>query len=989
MDKSIVAVEESHWRNDSPASASKSLGSLVQINSIAIDLSCAMEEIESPLHEHFSIRGFVAGMRKKDWNTCLPFASQRVNDDLVDNLPPLSVPKFRWWQCSNCVPDISAESTALEMLFADRSDAGTSSCQHVGGGKGVLFSHGIRNLGDGHGSRESIDGEYNDPISKMTDADPHCKGHKATTSSKEKIDVRNNDCGTSSAYVTEANPVRIGERHDNNADASDTVRIAENTSIGFDEPDNVSSGSDAAVSALPRRRKPKLRSLADIMEEENNSTSEHIKMRSALSSGMQVTSTEKEDDLHRHPELEASADVATVTRIPHRKRKIAAEEDRGPPQATNPLGTAKRFKGPIPDSEKRRRILEVSDSESGGDGSAQSDLQLSAKTQQIKHKRNKALEINRKMKQTHSGNRTVPVREVPKIGSMLPESLQKNVASVKTSFGNMEHVPPTLRGEIEPYLSSLIPGKQVDRISDKSKSKRPEVEVDLSPLMPPRIGDCSIQGKVALDLSLNSYRDAERNSNNQISCRQHRGIPDLNESFTEKPSTSQWKQLITPENRCLTLHKNLDMATSCSKQMAGEGRRQFGVSEPQASQKIHNNVDSGGNSDDIPMDIVELLAKNQRERTLENSRNHLLSSTANTSIRGSPAAYVDGRPGVINFPLSNARTGISVPGGETGLGQGILSFPQVKNCQLDNGNMEENQFRLFSSFKPCQPKKTQYSASNSLFSGPRPSEGADLLWPPRRKNAPFHLDVRQNRSIQHNGLDMQSFPDQSYKGKTISDMKGEVRKAVRDASAAKEGRIGSSTKSAGSLDAYSNDTIPAMQLLSLMDRGIVSGSSFKVGSNSYLDKPFSPCNHHPRLNVNEKQNDPFLNGSFFSQGSHNKDFPALLNGVRFPGESSKRSYARGHMPPPQGNTKAFNLDDPDNLVIQPSRGNVELEVCTLNRNPADFSIPDAKNEYTITARDLKSRKRKSLKERSRAVNLEGQKRGRARKDASGKECSRN
>lgn len=56
MDKSIVAVEESHWRNDSPVSASKSLGSLVQINSIAIDLSCAMEEIESPLHEHFSIR---------------------------------------------------------------------------------------------------------------------------------------------------------------------------------------------------------------------------------------------------------------------------------------------------------------------------------------------------------------------------------------------------------------------------------------------------------------------------------------------------------------------------------------------------------------------------------------------------------------------------------------------------------------------------------------------------------------------------------------------------------------------------------------------------------------------------------------------------------------------------------------------------------------------------------------------------------------------
>lgn len=950
----IVAVEESQWRNDSPASASKSLGSLVQINSIAIDLNCAMEEIESPMHEHFSIRGFVAGMRKKDRKSCLPFASEAVCNDMVDDLPPLSVPKFRWWQCSNCVPEIAAERTALEML-ADRTDAGTSSCQHVGREKDiVLFSHSIRNIGDGHGSRES-----HDPSINMTNADQRCKGHKATTSTKEKTDVRNNECGTSFAYKTEANPVQIGERHDINADALDAVHLAH-----LVEPDNVSSGSDAVGCALLRRRKPKLRSLADIMEDENNSNGEHIKMRSALSSGTQVTSTEKEDDSNRHPELETSVDVATLT-CPHRKRK-SAEEDR-----------AKRFKGPIPDSEKRRRLLQVSDSESGGDGSAQSVLHLNAKTQQIKPKRNKALEINRKIKQTHSDNRTVLMREVPKMSSILQANIQKHAASVETNCGSMEHVPPTLRGEVEPYLSSLLSGKQADRISDKSKSKRPIVEVELSPLMPPRksfVGDCSGQEKVALDLSLNSYKDFERHSNNQISDRQHRGIPDLNESFTEKSPPTQWKQLLTPEERCSTLHKNLDMA--------GEGKRQFGVSEPQAVQKIHNNIESGGTSDDIPMDIVELLAKNQRERTLENSRNHLHTSTSNSSIKRSPAVYVHPitkeRGSIFSFPVKNARSGVGVASGETGLSQGLLSFP---HCQMDVSNMEENQFRLFSSFKPCHPKKTQYSASNSIFSGPRPSEGADLLWPPRRKNAPFHLDVRQNRPM-HNGLDMQSYPDQSYKGKTVSDMKGEVRKAARDASVVKEGRIGPSTKSAGSLDAYSNDTIPAMQLLSLMDRGIVSGSSFKVGSNSFLDKPFSPCNHHPRLN--EKQNDPFINESLFSQGSHNKDFPGLLNGVRFPGESSKKPYAPGRMPPPRGSTKAFNLDSPANLVIQPSRGSVEMEVCTLNRNPADFSIPDAKNEFTISARDLKSRKNNSSKERSRAVNLEGQKRGRARKDASGK-----
>lgn len=334
------------------------------------------------------------------------------------------------------------------------------------------------------------------------------------------------------------------------------------------------------------------------------------------------------------------------------------------------------------------------------------------------------------------------------------------------------------------------------------------------------------------------------------------------------------------------------MPTSCSKQMAREGKRQLGVSEPQAVQKIHNNADPSGTSDDIPMEIVELLAKNQRERALGNSRNHLLPESIDNSIRGSPAVYVDRRPGMINFPLTNARSGIGVASGKMGVGQGIVNFPQV-NSQLDIGNLEENQFRLFSSFKPSQQKKTQYSTSNSIMSGPRPSEEADLLWPPRRKNVPLHLDIRQNRSIQPNGMGMHSFSDQSYKGKTISDMKGEEKKAVRDASAVREGRVGSSRKSAGSLDAYSNDTIPAMQLLSLMDRGIVSGSSFDVGPNSFLDKPFSPCNHHPRLNGNEKPNDPFLSASFFSRSSHTKDFPPLLNGVRFSGESLKRSYAQG------------------------------------------------------------------------------------------------
>ncbi|KAL0297273.1 UNVERIFIED_CONTAM: hypothetical protein Sradi_6779400 [Sesamum radiatum] len=58
--------------------------------------------------------------------------------------------------------------------------------------------------------------------------------------------------------------------------------------------------------------------------------------------------------------------------------------------------------------------------------------------------------------------------------------------------------------------------------------------------------------------------------------------------------------------------------------MAREGKRQLGVSEPQVVQNMDNNLEPGGAPDDIPMEIVELLAKNQRDRALGNPRKHLL-----------------------------------------------------------------------------------------------------------------------------------------------------------------------------------------------------------------------------------------------------------------------------------------------------------------------------------------------------------------------------
>ena len=95
--------------------------------------------------------------------------------------------------------------------------------------------------------------------------------------------------------------------------------------------------------------------------------------------------------------------------------------------------------------------------------------------------------------------------------------------------------------------------------------------------------------------------------------------------------------------------------------------------------------------------------------------------------------------------------------------------------------------------------------------------------------------------------------------------------------------------SVGGLDPYSNDAIPAMQLLSLMDQSIPSGSSLTIGPpKNFMNKTFAPCSNHPPTNRNENQN--LFNGLFASQNGQYKDFLQSCYGVGPVGEKSSSSY---------------------------------------------------------------------------------------------------
>jgi len=70
--------------------------------------------IKSNTCERFSIRGYVATIRKLDRNTCWPFPQHLLETRLKEAgnmaLPPLEIPDYRWWNCENCLGDISASA---------------------------------------------------------------------------------------------------------------------------------------------------------------------------------------------------------------------------------------------------------------------------------------------------------------------------------------------------------------------------------------------------------------------------------------------------------------------------------------------------------------------------------------------------------------------------------------------------------------------------------------------------------------------------------------------------------------------------------------------------------------------------------------------------------------------------------------------------------------------------------------------------------------
>ncbi|PKA55344.1 Protein embryonic flower 1 [Apostasia shenzhenica] len=80
----------------------------------AAELNVADDGKDSNDCKHFTIRGYVSEVRKRDANISWPFQHYNCSSlECAKMLPPLHVAQFRWWDCQNCVHGIMGNAAEM------------------------------------------------------------------------------------------------------------------------------------------------------------------------------------------------------------------------------------------------------------------------------------------------------------------------------------------------------------------------------------------------------------------------------------------------------------------------------------------------------------------------------------------------------------------------------------------------------------------------------------------------------------------------------------------------------------------------------------------------------------------------------------------------------------------------------------------------------------------------------------------------------------
>ncbi|KAG9135164.1 hypothetical protein Leryth_013451 [Lithospermum erythrorhizon] len=1059
-----------HQELDSVNLLTNSLGSLVRIDELYVGIDDVYSPDSNGKWGHFSIRGYVGEMRKKNKRICAPFETEDENF-LDEQLLPIEVRKFRYWRCKDCILgncssrptrelDLVSEpppngripeGTCSNMALKDNAGATKSNNNKVAtvDMRETVFS------GSGSGSRKSknqiIDGGHPaklppsigkravcsvSPNSNaielgecthrcITDPDPRDMCYPITgVCPNRKKNISELEPGVTvpcDIFIYDAAKCPETEA------VVDADKSTKSPSIQVEEQDDVSTESDEALirSIDHRRKTKKVRLLTDLLSGKGN----------------------KRGDCAIEDCSAASHGVGLVTDAENR----SLPEDGGKDKQRLP---------------SKRRTSQVENSH---------NLEIRGLTNVSKKVRSARVNVDR-LNVTREVSRSEAEESLhsePKQGKSLSSPIP--VTDEQTGRGNYD------AGALDD-TASITSGRR-----EKDKGKRPVIDngdTFLAPAYSSTLGEVIFQRKrreslqivsatkqylsenetstnVGLDLSLGSALSSEAVAKRNIfsanptvlkpsyrpsypPCKGKNVAEDLGMFKNSSPSQSGRKELPWDLNErivnstTLSFDNQKNSAPFDYRDNAIQGRMDFcnpslkvklaevhGNSTPhnrQNDQRVRKAVEQAS-SDDIPMELVGFLAEKQYEKRIQMEQGYssgeyqsLLNKTSN-AIGGCNKVYGNGPmawfsrdvTGTARSSHANATKGIILAVDNKMAAESMSKLDAHKwSCQ------EVDQRKLLSAVPENQQilsSSIQFPCTNSITAGTRPSEVEKPAWLSKNDNMPIALEVSHGYTSTLSGsMENQSRVELQHKGRTVSDIKAEeMRMQNKKQQIANMSVLGELKPKPRSFpNQHSNETIPAMQLLSLIQNGMSSDAAFDGDSSRFVGKPFFPSNYQPRLSIDERSRSytrPLLanqhqrsgvantgHTSFRSQelgesrswaqlhqqigrsGSlHRQNWEKLGAAYplqfRHPGPGLERQNwdrqigvsvssrpmkfqlhsGRFESCPPIIDLEAYNASGSASARRQAE----EEKQCVLNQNPADFSSPEPGNQYTLSGGDIK------------------------------------
>ncbi|KAF8035821.1 hypothetical protein BT93_C1751 [Corymbia citriodora subsp. variegata] len=1157
--------------------------SFTQIDSISIDLLGVAGKNNTKC-EHFSIRKYVSGMRQKESKLCWPFKLAKDTSEVPkDMLPPLDAPKFRWWRCQTCVPDLCIESTPAEKVidnsgFKCKCDSASTNLLNrsqtvtVASDLQQIMSVGIASTGKSDATiLPQING--NDVHASLYSYEEKDKeDHTCTLISKEVVisqgkgkDADDTDFGVHEVvgHGSSSEIIQLGKQPSNpdsvkaangsecvgvglidRVDDAITVREKKRPSEELDEHDCPSSDSGdiskdyfhAKNVGLRRRRNRKVRLLTDLLGKDESTNPDQTRKVNARCLATC-------DDESAKIGTASATDRPMV--VPDNVKKVFKKRKRSLPFELD----SKQMDSMTPRQENGKEIVfkdgagnsnvisesQIEDSELG-----RMDSHTVRRNHWAKHKEDAMICATIKKKRKNHVNEDIFHYKSGQIGT--------KPTDVMFSFGH-----ETSDGAARETNTFLIPASKNERsLLCKDKTEMPQENCDQVSVAHP-ISNPNPSGGMFMRTDSGVMQanpphfwfiptsDASVENRSHVSSKSCKLPPKVDKAYATQfglASSFNWldgarEDSLMLRNREARPVEPKHPSRCGSDAFLGKGDRDViskgsarKIPKVQSAKQSHaldlenafcymkpQMQDISGTSsrekatksqefsaseqttvDDIPMEIVELMAKNQYERSLDGAgRNKLLPRTSKSVDSGSSRIVKECRNRELNLsqkesiPKRQLHSGKIHSGNPRSVVVGkdfrspMQKFVQNSSCSITNhasvgqveGTPNTARHVMFSQDQEKSVKVrvcvTDPSRQGTILNGmmnedisrSKPSDtnsehsqARSRVHIPRQGDEPVRLSssmipthmpfvysLPPNGGLHSNHMDVQSYRPKtppkvemnwnrdprlfSFSATNLEKPSKDFhfdafsRTCVENPYASRHKGI-EVENGYDSFDFRSNETIPAMHLLSLMHAGPSSGQNIDLDGNDRFSKyPSFPCGYHSKeipgralslhkpsnpLNCSSSGYCPtnFLPGRYHENSAvpivrdkgkrKCSELAGPTGGSTFSNPLARSAYSGmnhgGNLYHKSGNFIA--MPNPRNFsmheetsekakidtqngseTIWPPRCSSEPAICTINRNPADFSMPEAGNKYTLGRNDLKFEKKVRFPKKSGLANMDG------------------